>query len=110
MIVVGRDADEGLVFLRKASQWRPEEPRYAFAVAYHLHRSGAVEQSVQELQRMLDAHPSYLDGYTLLGDILVEQGRVSEAAELYRRACENEDLPMAARQAFAERASLLSSP
>jgi len=110
VIVVGRDANEGMAFLKKASQWRPEEPRYAFAVAYHLHRSGAGEQAVQELQRMLDAHPSYADGYTLLGDILVEQGRVSEAVELYRRACTNEHLPMAARQVFAERASLLSSP
>ncbi|MBN1513938.1 MAG: tetratricopeptide repeat protein, partial [Phycisphaerae bacterium] len=110
VIVAGRDATEGIVLLKKACQWRPDEPRYAFAVAYHLHRSGAAEEAVLELRQMLAAHPSYADGYALLGDILVEQGRVSEAAELYRRAGENEHLPVAARREFAERASRLSSP
>ncbi len=110
VLVAGRDVSEGIVLLRHASRLRPEEPRYAYAVAYHLRRAGAGEEAVQELQRMLAAHPSYADGYALLGDILVEQGRVSEAADLYRRASENERLPPAARVMCAEKATLLSAP
>ena len=53
---------------------------------------------------------TYISGYALLGETLVEGGRTDEAIDLYRRAAENEQLPPAARRAFAEKARRLASP
>ncbi len=110
LIVVDRDSESGVALLRKAAQWQPDEPRYAFALAYHLDQCGAHEEAVAELRHLLDAHPTYTDAYTLLGDILIAQGRVNEAAELYRRASTDARLPAVAREAFAHKASLLPAP
>ncbi len=48
-------------------------------------------------------HPTYVDSYLILGEILERQGRTDEALELYRQAASNERLPERVRAQFAAR-------
>jgi tetratricopeptide (TPR) repeat protein len=100
VIVAERDINEAVRLCRTASRVRADRPKYAFAVAFYLHRGGDDEAAIRELRRMLTAYPGYADSYVLLGSLLIERGRTAEAREVYRQAAQNEKLAPEARRRF----------
>ena len=100
---------EAVEWCRKAAQLRPQEPKYAYTLAFYLRQRGDATGAIATLRGVTDRDIGYPDAYTLLGQIYEALQRKSEAIEVYHRAARNEGLPEAARRGFAARAAALSA-
>jgi predicted CXXCH cytochrome family protein len=69
----------------KAAAMRPEEPRYAWTLAFFQTRAGDLRGATATLETLLRAHPEHGDAYGLLAEVYARQGRRAEAQELIRR-------------------------
>jgi tetratricopeptide (TPR) repeat protein len=69
-ILLSKDRLEGAVpYCRKASELRPDDPRYAYTLAFFLYRKGETAEAVRTLKAVTEKHPGYKDAELLLGDI-----------------------------------------
>lgn len=102
--------DEAIHWCRRAVSLRPDEARYAYTLAFYLHRQGDVPAASEVLERVLARSPGHADSCMLLGRIYEQQGRNDLAGKVYRRALENDDVPEAARRFIAARLQALSEP
>jgi tetratricopeptide (TPR) repeat protein len=107
VILAGEDMTEALLWCRRAAELRPDEPRYAYTLAFFVQQAGDAEGAVTLLESLIDTHPGYGDAWALLGTLYERLGRADDARALYRRAVENDRLPTNVRRQFALR---LSSP
>ncbi len=81
--------DEALPWCRKASELRPDLPRYGYSYAFYLDRNGNTEQARRLLEQITTRHPGYVEAYLLLGATYERAGRPKDAAAVYRRALNN---------------------
>ena len=109
VLLAEQDLQQAIELCRAADRLRPDEPKYAFATACFLQRAGQIPKAIDQLRQLLQAHPSYADGYGLLGSLLVEQGQTTPALRLYREAASNTQLPPQARRFFQLQAEKLSA-
>lgn len=77
--------DEAVGFCRQAADLRPQEPRYAFTLAYFQQQNGNAADAAGVLDRLLAKHPAYADAYLLLGGIYEQQGNKTRAVEVYEQ-------------------------
>jgi tetratricopeptide (TPR) repeat protein len=61
--------EEAIGFCRKAAELRPDDPRYAFTLAFYLYKKGENQQAVKELDALLEKHPNYRDAQMLKREI-----------------------------------------
>jgi tetratricopeptide (TPR) repeat protein len=100
--------DDGIEWCRKAAQLRPQEPKYAYTLAFYLRQRGDVNGAIAALRGVTDRDLAYADAYALLGQIYEELQRLRDAGDVYRKAAADQHLPAAAREQFAARARQLS--
>lgn len=60
---------EAVSWCRKAADLRPQEPKYAFTLAFYLNQKGDRDESVSLLKAILGKHPGYRDAEMLLQQI-----------------------------------------
>lgn len=69
-IITAKDRiGEAVSWCRKASDLRPEEPKYAYTLAYYLDRKGERDEAVRTLQGVLEKYPQFKDAERLLKEI-----------------------------------------
>ncbi|HSP55020.1 MAG TPA: tetratricopeptide repeat protein, partial [Dehalococcoidia bacterium] len=74
-ILLSKDRLEGAVhYCRKASELRPDDPTYAYTLAFFLYRKGETAEAVRTLKAITKKHPGYKDAELLLGDITKNKG------------------------------------
>jgi predicted Zn-dependent protease len=91
---------EAIRYCRRAAKIRPQEPKYAYTLAFFLNREGQVEEAARILEELILAHPSETDGYALLGSIYERQNRVEDARRVYSQALAGGRLNPAERRHF----------
>jgi tetratricopeptide (TPR) repeat protein len=101
VLVAPKNLAEAVELSRQAAALRPEEPRYAFTLAFYQRQKGEVAGATGTLQELLRRSPAYGEAYLLLGDLYVKAGRVEEARQLFARALEVKELPDAYRARIA---------
>jgi predicted CXXCH cytochrome family protein len=85
-VLVGeRRPSEAVPLARRAAALRPEEPRYAWTLAYFQERSGDLPGAARTLEALLRTHPAHGDAYGLLAQVYARQGRRAEARALLQR-------------------------
>ena len=94
---------EALEWCAKAAALRPQEPRYAWTLAFYQKQGGDTAGAVVTLDTLINRAPAYPDAYQLLADIYEQQGKKSEAAKVCTRALEAQGLPEQARTYFKSR-------
>jgi len=73
-IITAKDRiSEAVTWCRKASELRPQEPRYAFTLAFYLNQKGDRDEAVRTLQAIVEKYPQYKDAEMLLKDIQGKQ-------------------------------------
>ena len=92
-----------LEWCRKAAELRPQEARYAWALAFHQRQGGDIAAAVSTLESLLSRSPAYPDAYLLLADSYEQQGKKDAAAMTWRRALAVPGMPQRARRYFTER-------
>ena len=96
---------EALEWCRNAKGVRPNEPKYAYTLAFYLQQSGKTKEAIAILRIMIEDHATYVDGYRLLGNLLERHGTRDEAIDVYRRASQTRELLAQARQFFQAKLS-----
>jgi tetratricopeptide (TPR) repeat protein len=61
--------NEAVVWCRQASELRPQEPKYAFTLAFYLNQKGDRDEAVNTLKAIIEKHPQYKDAEMLLKEI-----------------------------------------
>lgn len=69
-IITAKDRlDEAVTWCSKAAELRPQEPRYAYTLAFYLNQKGNRDEAVRVLKALLETYPQYRDAEMLLNDI-----------------------------------------
>jgi tetratricopeptide (TPR) repeat protein len=101
VLVASKNVAEALDLSRRAAELRPEEPRYAFTLAFYQRQRGDLAGAVTTLQALLRRHPAYGEAYLLLAELYVKAGKGQEARQLFAQALEVKELPDAYRARIA---------
>jgi tetratricopeptide (TPR) repeat protein len=69
-VITSKDRiNEAVTWCRKAAELRPQEPRYAFTLAFYLNQKGNRDEAVRTLKKIIEKYPEYKDAETLLSEI-----------------------------------------
>jgi tetratricopeptide (TPR) repeat protein len=69
-IITAKDRiSDAVIWCRKASDLRPQEPKYAYTLAFYLNQKGDRDGAVSILKAILERYPQYKDAKMLLKDI-----------------------------------------
>jgi Tfp pilus assembly protein PilF len=84
---------EAVTYCKKAADLRPQEPRYAYTLAFYQLQKGDESDAVKTLEGLIEKQPAYADSYLLLGGIYEKQGKKEEAEKIYKKALETDGIP-----------------
>ena len=101
VLVGSRNGAEAVELSRRAAELRPEEPRYAYTLAFYQRQRGDAAGAARTLEQLLRRHPAYGEAYLLLGELYTRSGKVQEARQLFARALTVKELPDAYRSRIA---------
>ena len=85
--------NEAVAYCKKASDLRPDQPRYGYTLAFFQERKGDELGAIKTLEALIEKQPSFGDSYVLLGGIFEKQGKKSEAEKVYRKGLAAEGIP-----------------
>ncbi|HEX9137510.1 MAG TPA: tetratricopeptide repeat protein, partial [Nitrospirota bacterium] len=69
-IITAKDRiNEAVTWCRKASDLRPQNPNYAYTLAFYLNQKGERDGAVRTLKAVLEKYPQYKDAEMLLKEI-----------------------------------------
>jgi Flp pilus assembly protein TadD len=69
-IITAKDRiSEAVTWCRKASDLRPQEPKYSYTLAFYLDQKGERAEAVRILKALIEKHPGYKDTEMLLGEL-----------------------------------------
>ena len=94
---------EALEWCRKAAVLRPQEPKYAYTLAFYQRQGGDTVGALATLKALFNQSPAYPDAFLLLAEIYEEQGKKDEAVKVYSQAAAVPGMPERARTYFKSR-------
>ncbi len=75
-VITAKDRlNEAVTWCRKAAELRPQEPRYAYTLAFYLHQRGERDEAIRTLKTLIEKYPGYKDAEMLLEEISKTQKR-----------------------------------
>jgi Flp pilus assembly protein TadD len=86
VLVAEQRLPEALALAKRAATLRPEQPRYAWTLAFYQTRSGDQRAAEATLEALLSSHPDHADALGLLVEVYLRQGKLAEARALRARA------------------------
>jgi tetratricopeptide (TPR) repeat protein len=101
-IVVSKDRiNEAMTYCKKAADLRPQEPRYAYTLAFYQLQKGDEKDAVKTLGTLIEKQPTFADAYLLLGGTYEKQDKKEEAEKIYKKALETDGIPDQYRRRIA---------
>ncbi len=101
---------EALSWCKKAVALNPQEPKYAYTLAFYQKEQKDLKGAAATLQDLLMRRPGFANGYLLLAEIYVQQGKRPQAEAMLRQALQVETLPPQDRERLAAALRKLSQP
>ena len=98
---------EAIQWCRKAVELRPDSPKYAYTLAFFLHRTGDAAGAVRILSHMIETGTADGDVCTFLGAIYEKQGRIQDAMAVYRGAAGDKSFTAKERSSFRNKLQAL---
>jgi Tfp pilus assembly protein PilF len=83
---------EAVTYCKKATDLRPQEPRYAYTLAFYQLQKGDEREAGKTLEGLIAKAPAYADSYLLLGGIYEKQGKKEEAEKIYQKALKTDGI------------------
>jgi tetratricopeptide (TPR) repeat protein len=69
-IITSKDRiNEAVTWCRKAAELRPQDPNYAYTLAFYLNQKGDRDEAIRTLKAILEKYPQYKDAEMLLKEI-----------------------------------------
>jgi len=101
---------EALSWCRRAVALNPQEPKYAYTLAFYQKKQGDLKNAAATLKDILPRRPGFTDGYLLLAEIYLQQGERSQAEAVLRQALQVENLSPTDRARVTAALQKLSQP
>lgn len=101
--------EEALTWCRRAVELAPQEPKYAYTLAFYQHQQKQPNDAAKTLEKLVMLKPAYPDAYALLAEIYLDQGKPEKASSIYLQAVANEKLGEDDREQFRARLRTLSA-
>jgi tetratricopeptide (TPR) repeat protein len=98
---------EALPLLHQARQLRPQDPKYAFTLAYFLNQKGDRTGALTVLSQQVQQQAANPDVYLLLGELHKQSGKPEKARQVYEQAISDPRLPPAAKPQFGAKLQTL---
>lgn len=99
-----------LSWCKKAVELNPQEPKYAYSLAFFQKEQGDLKNAAATLLDFLTRRPGFADGYLLLAEICLQQGDRPQAEAVLRQAQQVESLSPWDRARLAAALQKLSNP
>ena len=96
--------EETLALCRRAFRLAPDEPQYAYTLAFFLNQAGDRDEAVTVLEGLIERRRATAPCHLLLGGILENQGKTQAALNVYRKAAADDLLSREERAIFAAKA------
>jgi Flp pilus assembly protein TadD len=75
-VITSKDRiNEAVTWCRKAAELRPQDPKYAYTLAFYLNQKGDRDEAVRTLKAILVKYPDYKDAEMLLKEISKKEKR-----------------------------------
>lgn len=103
VLIAADRAQEALGLLNKAYTLRPNDPKYAYTLAFYLNAQGNGASAADVLKAVIAKAPGYVDAYMLLGAIHEQQMQFEQARALYRQALGRPEVPPNQRRGIQAR-------
>jgi len=66
-VMLGKDRiEEAIGFCKKASEIRPDNPKFAYTLAFYLNQKGDRDEAIKTLKAIIEKYPGYKDAEMLL--------------------------------------------
>ncbi len=101
--------DEAMDFCKKATEIRPDQPRYAYTLAFFQQQSGDLAGAANVLNELISRCPACADAYLVLGSIHEKQGNRDEAERVYERGLATDGISNQHKIAMKVRLEVLKS-
>jgi tetratricopeptide (TPR) repeat protein len=92
VITASGNVKEAVNYAKIASESAPEEPKYAYTLAFYQMENNQKNEAVKTLQKLLKSNPEYVSAVSFLADIYVKDGKTKEAIKLYQQALKTEGI------------------
>jgi len=92
VITAQRNIREAIGYAETAAQIRPEEPKYAYTLAYYQLQDNRKNEAVKTLKKLIKEQPLYLSAVSFLADIYMKDGNKVAALKLYQQALKTEGI------------------
>lgn len=87
-----RNLQQAVHYAKIAADAMPEEPKYAYTLAYYQLQNEQKTQAIKTLKGIIETHPQYLTAVSLLADVYLRDGNKKDALALYQNALKTEGL------------------
>jgi len=101
--------EEGLSWCRKAAELRPDQPKYAYTLAFFQRQQGLAKDAARTLEGLIRWQPRYFEAYFLLAEIHENQNDSEAAERVYKQLLSLDGVPQNVRQAAQVRLRLIIS-
>jgi tetratricopeptide (TPR) repeat protein len=102
VIVSQQDIKEAIGFAEIAAKALPEDPKYAYTLAFYQMQDGQKKAAINTLTEVLKNHPQYFSAMSLLADIYLKDGNTAAAVKLYQDALKSDGLSAEDRMAIQQ--------
>ncbi|WP_297091011.1 ammonia-forming cytochrome c nitrite reductase subunit c552 [uncultured Draconibacterium sp.] len=86
---------------------RPNDPDYAYTLAYYQSQNGQTSAAKKTLQQIIKSNPGYLTATSFLADIYLREGNKNMALKLYKDALKVEGISAQDRAALQQSITML---
>ncbi len=87
-----KSISEAVQYAAIATKARPEEPKYAYTLAYYQLQNNQKREAEKTLKRLIEEHPLYMNAVSFLADIYMQDGRVQLIEALYEQTLKTEGI------------------
>lgn len=102
VITAQRSIQEAVGYAKIATDAAPEEPKYAYTLAYYQVENGQQKEAIQTLKGILKSSPQYLTATSFLADLYMRDGKKQEAILLYQQALKTEGITAQDKQGIQQ--------
>ena len=92
VITAQRSIQEAVGYAKIAADSSPDDPKYAYTLAYYQVENGQKKEAIQTLKGILKSNPNYLTATSFLADIYMKDDKKQEAILLYQQALKTEGI------------------
>lgn len=86
VISASKNVKEAVEYAKTAADAAPEEPKYAYTLAFYLVQNNKKNEAIKTLQGIIKSNPQYLIAVSFLADIYTKDGKTQEAIKVYQQA------------------------